>query len=70
MKTIHIQTQHFELADGTSCNYVAITGGTVKITLMDNVGKFHDSILQNTLYIPTYPQNIFSVEAEQDKVLV
>ena len=42
---------------------MAIKRGTVKITLIDNVGKFHDSILQNTLYIPTYSQNIFSVEA-------
>ena len=53
---VAIKRGHFELADGTSCNNVAIKRGTVKITLIDNVGKFHDSILHNTLYIPTTRQ--------------
>ena len=49
-----------ELADGSKANVV--TGkGAAKVKLFYINGSSHDIILHNALYIPTYQQDIFSV---------
>ena len=59
-----LPAQHFiELADGRKYNNIALKRGSVKITLRDTLGKTYDSILENCLYIPSYPENIFSIKA-------
>lgn len=51
-----------ELADGSKANVV--TGkGAAKVKLYDVKGSAHDIILNNALYVPTYKQDIFSVNA-------
>ena len=41
--------------------------GDVEITTMDTTGKLVYASLKNALYIPTYPQNIFSVQATNER---
>ena len=51
-----------ELADGSKANVV--TGkGAAKVKLYDVNGSSHEIILNNALYVPSYDQNIFSVNA-------
>jgi hypothetical protein len=52
-----------ELADGSKSN-VVLGKGNAKVKLFDVKGNMHDVMLYNTLYIPSYNQNIFSVSAE------
>ena len=55
---------HFvELADGTRSNNIALKQGSVQIELRNKSGVDCDATLENTLYIPSYPQEIFSVYA-------
>ena len=59
-----VPEKHFiELADGRKYNNIALKRGSVKISLTDTMGKSYDSILDNCLYIPSYPENIFSIKA-------
>ena len=47
---------HFiELADGSR--------GTALVNIQDEHGNVRESTLNNALYVPSYPQNIFSVQA-------
>ena len=63
-----VPSQHFiELADGRKYNNIALKRGSVKITLTDTLGETYDSILENCLYIPSYPENIFSIKAATSK---
>ncbi|CAB4013210.1 Retrovirus-related Pol poly from transposon TNT 1-94 [Paramuricea clavata] len=51
-----------ELADGSKAKVV--TGkGVAKVKLYDVNGSSHDLILNNALYVPSYQQDIFSVNA-------
>lgn len=52
-----------ELADGTRCNGVPERRGEAKVVLIDSRGQRCTTTLTQVLYIPTYPQDIFSVEA-------
>ena len=55
---------HFiELADGTRSNNVAKKRGTVEMSLRNENGDVIKAYLHNVLYVPTYPQCIFSVQA-------
>ena len=56
-----------ELADGTKVKGVAEKRGSVKIQMVDSQGNSYDAILDNCLYIPSYPDNIFSVKAANRK---
>ncbi|MEE4247441.1 MAG: reverse transcriptase domain-containing protein [Kangiellaceae bacterium] len=57
-------TKHIlELADGTRCTEVVKGKGKVSFHLNDTKGVRHEIILENTLYVPSYSQNIFSVKA-------
>lgn len=59
------EKHYIELADGTRSNNVALFD--VEITIMDTTGKRVNVTLKNALYIPTYPQNIFSVQAATER---
>ena len=54
---------YIELADGTRKNNVAKKRGTVIVNIQDESGKVREACLENALYVPSYPQNIFSVQA-------
>ncbi|XP_034144603.1 uncharacterized protein LOC117593456 [Esox lucius] len=56
-------THCVELADGTRCNGVAKHRGDAAVWLADSRGLHSKTTLRNALYIPTYPQDIFSVKA-------
>ena len=60
--------EHFlELADGTKWNSKALKRGKIAVTFVDTNGTPYDIILQNTLYIPSFPMHIFSVQAATEK---
>ena len=60
--------EHFiELADGKRCNNVAKKRGTVIVEIRDENGEMRKASLENALYVPSYPQNIFSVRAAAEK---
>ena len=61
------EKHYIELADGTRSNNVALRRGDVEITIMDSNGNRVNVTLKNALYIPTYPQNIFSVQAANER---
>lgn len=50
-----------ELADGSRCTGMAQQRGTALISLQDSTGRQHRVKLKDALYMPTYPQDIFSV---------
>ena len=55
------ESHSVELADGTKCSGIAQRRGTAVIYLLENAGRQHRAQLRDTLYIPSYPHNIFSV---------
>jgi len=60
--------KHFiELADGTKSNNVALKKGNVQILLNTSGGPTVAAELHDALYVPSYPQNIFSVQATTEK---
>ena len=54
------QRHSIELADGTQSK-AAKERGTAHITIMDANGRTHNATLNNALYVPDYPCDIFSV---------
>ena len=56
------QDHSVELADGTITKNVAKKRGTAVVNLRDENDKLWRTELKNTLYIPSFPQNIFSVK--------
>jgi len=52
-----------ELADGSRVKGVAKKRGDAVVNIFDNGGILRRVVLQNSLYVPSYPQNIFSVRA-------
>jgi len=58
---------YIELADGSRSNNIALKRGTVAVYLETSDGQTAKVYLENTLFIPTYPQNIFSVQAATKK---
>ena len=56
-----------ELADGSRTNGIASGRGNASVVLYDVNGTSHDIILENALYVPSYDQDIFSVQAATDK---
>ena len=55
------ETHSVELADGSKCSGIAQQRGTAVIHLLDNAGRRHTAQLRDTLYMPSYPHDIFSV---------
>lgn len=62
-KTFKPENHVIELADGTKVSGVAKARGEAEIALMDSKGHKVTALLKNALYIPTFPQDIFSVRA-------
>ena len=60
------QTHSLELASG-EIEQVAKDRGTILLKLYDDKGIIRDVYLQKTLYIPSYPHDIFSVRAALEK---
>ena len=60
------ETHFIELADGSRCNNVVKGRGDCSVKLRDNKGVCHDILLKNALYVPSYGQNIFSVQSATD----
>ena len=58
---------YIELTNGSRMNNVAVKRGTVVVFLRAQDGQLHEVKLENTLYIPTYQQNISSVQAATKK---
>ncbi|KAJ8044729.1 Copia protein [Holothuria leucospilota] len=59
---------HFvELADGSRSNRIALKRGDANVRIMDADGRCVIAKLENALYIPTFPQNLFSVQAATAK---
>ncbi|KAK7501729.1 hypothetical protein BaRGS_00007160 [Batillaria attramentaria] len=59
--------KHFiELANGTREN-VAKKKGCVKVEMKTDDGRMMDVTLQDVLYVPSFPQNIFSVQVATQK---
>ena len=55
---------HFiELADGSRHNDIALKRGDANVVLHDNLGNEHNVTLSDALYVPSFSQNIFSVQA-------
>ncbi|XP_060907353.1 uncharacterized protein LOC132984488 [Labrus mixtus] len=54
---------YMELADGSRANNVALKRGDAEVYLQDSNGRLVPVTLKEALFIPTYPQDIFSVKA-------
>ena len=57
------KNHYIELADGVKSNNVVKARGKAKVNVIDVNGNKCDFLLQNALYVPSYAQNIFSVQA-------
>ena len=66
-KHFNPNNHYIELADGSRANKVALKRGDACVQLCDVNGIIHQAILTNTLYVPSYKQNIFSVQAATSK---
>lgn len=58
-----VETHCVELADGTRCKGVAERREEAEVGLVDSRGRHLSATLKQALYIPSYPQDIFSVRA-------
>ena len=56
-----------ELADCSKVNNIALNRGSACVSLIDSNGNKRDGILENALYVPSFKQNIFSVQAATEK---
>ena len=61
--TFQPEHHYIELADGRRSNNVALKKGTVVLKIKDKHNDVVDVKLHDVLYIPSYPQDIFSVTA-------
>lgn len=60
--------KHFiELADGSRTNNLVIKKGDACVPLIDSSGNVQTAILENALYVPSFKQDIFSVQAATEK---
>ena len=55
--------RYMSLANGERSNNVALKRGTASMKFVDSRGNCVDIVLTNAMYVPTFPQNIFSVQA-------
>jgi hypothetical protein len=60
--------RHFiELADGSRANSLAQGRGKAKVSLVDSKGVIRETVLENALYVPSFKQDIFSVQCATEK---
>lgn len=62
-ETFKPEKHSVELADGTRTNGVAERRGAAEVYLRDNTGRRVKTTLTKALYVPSFPQDIFSVKA-------
>ena len=62
-ETFDSKTHVIEMADGRRARGLAQKKGTASVNLKDNEGRIHACKLFNTLYVPSFKQNLFSVQA-------
>ena len=62
-ETFNPNAHYMELADGTRMNNVALKRGDAEVCLQDREGRCSKVTLKKALFIPSYPQSIFSVKA-------
>ena len=62
MKDLSTEKHIIELADGSRSDNVVLGKFNASISVHDNNGVKHDIVLENALYIPSYKQNILSVQ--------
>ena len=65
-ENFNLEIHFIELADGTRCNNIALKRGDAKVVLHDKIGNQHNVTLQNALYVPSFSQDIFSVQAASE----
>lgn len=58
-----VETHSVEFADGTRYKGVAERRGDAEVRLIDSIGRPLNTMLRQALYIPSYPQNIFFMQA-------
>ncbi len=66
-KTFEPESHFIELANGTREHSTAKARGRVIVNLRDSAGKVITVTLSDALFIPTYPNDIFSVRAAAEK---
>ena len=60
--------KHFnELADGRKSNNIVLKRGEVDFMIKDTSGRCVKACLKNALFVCTFPQNIFSVQAATER---
>ena len=59
-ETFNPNAHYMELADGTRMNNVALKRGGAEMCLQDREGRCSKVTLKKALFIPSYPQSIFS----------
>ena len=59
------ENHYIELADGSRACGIVSAKGRAKVLLHDLEGVPHEVFLEDALYIPSYKQNIFSVQGSQ-----
>ena len=57
------ENHYLALADGTKIGGMAKGKGTARVKIRDENGRLRTSILTNVMYCPSFPCNIFSVNA-------
>lgn len=62
-KSFRPEDHMIELADGTKVSGMAKMRGDAEVFLLDSEGRRVRTRLKQALYIPSFPQNIFSVKA-------
>ncbi|KAK7503873.1 hypothetical protein BaRGS_00004996 [Batillaria attramentaria] len=58
---------YIELANGERCTNVAMKRGDATMQFIDTEGRYAEITLKNALYVPSYPQSIFSVQAATER---
>lgn len=62
-ETFDPKKHYMELANGSRTNNVALKKGDANVSLQDTQGQWTTITLKDALFIPSYPQSIFSVKA-------
>jgi len=61
-KSFRPEKHYIEIANGTKSN-VALARGDATVRIKDSTGRYVNEALKNALYVPSFPQSLFSVQA-------
>ena len=65
--TFKPKTHSVELADGRKATGMALKRGEVPVSFKDSAGNMRNSVLKRALYIPSFPQDLFSVNGATEE---